>query len=86
MTTQEKLDRIIAILRSNEFNMLFDKAIGIDNVGGEESFRNIINTYIEELYSFGDLDAYDDDEDASTMVEDFIRFPPFCVKRPQSKL
>ena len=72
MTTQEKLDRIIAILRSNEFGELFHKTIDISViVGGEEHYKNLIDDYIDELYSFGDLDAYHDD-DVVMMVNDFI--------------
>jgi len=74
MTTQEKLDYLISILHSDEFDMLLDEIIGIDNVGDEETYRNLINEYIEDLCSFGDLDAYDDDEDVSVMVDDFILY------------
>jgi hypothetical protein len=74
MTNQEKLDYLIALMYSDEFDMLFDEITGIDNVGGEEKYRNLVNDYIDELCSFGDLDAYDDDENVSVMVDDFILY------------
>ena len=75
MDNNEKLNHLISILHSDEFDVLFNETTGIDNVGGEESFRNLVNsTYIEDLCSFGDLDAYDDDEDVSVMVDDFILY------------
>jgi len=74
MDNNEKLNHLISILHSDEFDALLNETTGIDNFGGKESLRNLVNTYIEELCSFGDLDAYDDDEDVSTMVDDFILY------------
>lgn len=77
MTTQEKLDQLISILHSDEFDALFDKTTGIDNVGGEEKYRNLVNEYIDDLCSFGDVDAYDSVTETVTvqvMVEDFTLY------------
>jgi len=74
MDNNEKLNHLISILHSDEFDALLNETTDIDNFGGKESLRNLVNTYIEELCSFGDLDAYDDDEDVSTMVDDFILY------------
>ena len=74
MTTQEKLNHLTTIIHSDEFDVLFDEISGIDNIGGEENYRNLVNEYTEDLDSFSDLDAYDDDEDVFVMVTDFILY------------
>jgi hypothetical protein len=80
MTNQEKLDYLIAIMHSDKFDTLFDKKTGITNVGGKENYQKLVNDYIEDLCSFGDVDAYqdvldfNDDTGVHVMVEDFSLF------------
>ncbi len=80
MTTSEKFDYLIAIMHSDKFDTLFDKKTGITNVGGKENYQKLVNNYIEDLCSFGDVDAYqdvldfNDDTGVHVMVEDFSLF------------
>ena len=82
MTHQQKLNHLISIMNSDEFDVLFDETTGIDNVGGEEKYRNLVNEYIDGLCSFGDVDAYehayDDVIGVKVMVEDFALYCYEC--------
>jgi hypothetical protein len=81
-----KLNHLIALIRSPEFDNEYNNQIWSDtfvdgeisianfNTIGEEAYRDLVEEYIDALIHYSDIDAYGDETDVKVLVSDFILY------------